>query len=418
MRSAAPHSCLGLGELELVEVFDYYDGPVLFTARMQAGQLLLGIYADVGPTHDSWLYLPVGRGRIDALRAHEIDLRTAFQQPEDGFVHLVRTGDSGSVDWSILEAGEIPTDWLPPPREMLVDVAQVTDEVQLLIQPGEPLDDVDGDMFAKLVPEVLNLVQATADAELTGRAWSERPHDRAVELRKSTRVAHTIQASFGLRLLIPREPPSAQPDAFETRSLSQRVVERLDGALQLLLTAWETNDVETVTSDAEHLVTAGISKQLAAILDSSADHDVSLRVRVSGEAEGVLARPKRPLRRGGGDLLAKVATSLQPVPPEPQPRGLVGYVEQLSRKNVVRDEYGEEVSADRQVVIVVSGGQGSRELRYRVELDAEQYEVAIEAHEMSSDVYVRGVPTERGNFRYLERLTHFQIAVFQGTLLE
>lgn len=100
-----------LGQLEIIEVFEYFDGPCLFSCRNRSGAQFLAVFADEGEV-DIWLYAPVSEGRLEAVRAGNVDLHTAFADAEDGFTYLVKFNGS-SVETNPVRGSSIPSDYLP-----------------------------------------------------------------------------------------------------------------------------------------------------------------------------------------------------------------------------------------------------------------------------------------------------------------
>ena len=48
-----------LGTLHMVEVYDFYDGPRLFSCASETGSLYLGYWADQDERGDAWIYVNV-----------------------------------------------------------------------------------------------------------------------------------------------------------------------------------------------------------------------------------------------------------------------------------------------------------------------------------------------------------------------
>lgn len=44
-----------LGELEIVEVYDYFNVPILFSCRNSVSHLYIVIFADHSPEYETWL---------------------------------------------------------------------------------------------------------------------------------------------------------------------------------------------------------------------------------------------------------------------------------------------------------------------------------------------------------------------------
>src|SRR5260370_25873789 len=81
--------------LKIVEVFDAYDGPRLFSARDAAGRLFLALWVDERGDESVWLYLPLSLKRLTALKQNETDLRSAFVESEDKVVFRVIQANKG-----------------------------------------------------------------------------------------------------------------------------------------------------------------------------------------------------------------------------------------------------------------------------------------------------------------------------------
>jgi hypothetical protein len=103
------------GPAELLEVFDEYDGPRLFSCRDDEGQQYLALWVDETAEADLWLYVAVSESRLQAAKEGSITLRDIFLSAESGEVlELVtyRDGRPTTVDRTLATA-EIPRGWLP-----------------------------------------------------------------------------------------------------------------------------------------------------------------------------------------------------------------------------------------------------------------------------------------------------------------
>lgn len=111
------------GPLELVEVYEFFDKPVLASYRDTKGTLFLAVLIDETREGDeTWLYVPLSEGRFQLLRTGAVDLHTAFKQPEEGVTYEVR----------------IPGDRLVPAAVTPLSSAMLTDE--MLPTPGEHIE--------------------------------------------------------------------------------------------------------------------------------------------------------------------------------------------------------------------------------------------------------------------------------------
>ena len=71
-----------LGELEIVEIYDYYNVPILFSCRNSVSHLYIVIFADHSPEYETWLYAEVSLTRLNLIRSGVVDLHDAFSKPE------------------------------------------------------------------------------------------------------------------------------------------------------------------------------------------------------------------------------------------------------------------------------------------------------------------------------------------------
>jgi len=110
-----------LGRLEIIEIYDYYDQPILFACKNAAGHLHLVVAADENDQHETWLYIRVSVERLNLIRSGAIDLHDAFADSEDGRLFQVKSpyDNSTSPQIEYLESNQIPEDMLPISGECL-----------------------------------------------------------------------------------------------------------------------------------------------------------------------------------------------------------------------------------------------------------------------------------------------------------
>lgn len=111
----------GLGRLEIVETYVYYDQPVLFSCRNAAGHLYLVVAADENDQHETWLYARVSPERLNRIRSGVIDLHDAFAEPEDSFLlqEIIPYDNQTQPRLEPIQPSQISEDMLPIPGERL-----------------------------------------------------------------------------------------------------------------------------------------------------------------------------------------------------------------------------------------------------------------------------------------------------------
>jgi hypothetical protein len=78
-----------LGNLEILEVYEFYDKPCLFSCKNISGQIFITVWIDETSYSNSWLYVPISLRRFQQIVSGGIDLRSSFLNAEDGFVFNV-----------------------------------------------------------------------------------------------------------------------------------------------------------------------------------------------------------------------------------------------------------------------------------------------------------------------------------------
>ena len=110
-----------LGKLEPIEVYEFYDKPILFSCRNASGSIFLAVSIAEGDESETWLYTQLSLNRFQSVRSGGIDLHDAFTQAEDGFVFKVVTPFSKEEGVTVerMPAQETTKDMLPLPGEFL-----------------------------------------------------------------------------------------------------------------------------------------------------------------------------------------------------------------------------------------------------------------------------------------------------------
>lgn len=110
-----------LGKLEIIEVYEFYDEPLLFACRNASDATFIAVLADEDDESNRWLYAAVSKRRLELIRSGAIDLHSAFSNTEDGFVFLVNIPIKGEepVSVNVQNSATIGEDLLPLPDTRL-----------------------------------------------------------------------------------------------------------------------------------------------------------------------------------------------------------------------------------------------------------------------------------------------------------
>ena len=82
-----------LGNIEIIEIYDFYDQPCLFLCKNKSGHNFLSLWIDELLDKQVWLYLPISKWRLREIFDRSIDLKSAFQTSEDQIIYKILIGD-------------------------------------------------------------------------------------------------------------------------------------------------------------------------------------------------------------------------------------------------------------------------------------------------------------------------------------
>ena len=110
-----------LGELEIVEIYDYFNVPILFSCRNSASHLYIVIFADHLPEYEMWLYAEVSPMRLNLIRSGVVNLHDAFSKPEMGRLLKAMIPHSNSAEFNseYVTPDQLQGDVFPPVDEYL-----------------------------------------------------------------------------------------------------------------------------------------------------------------------------------------------------------------------------------------------------------------------------------------------------------
>ncbi|MEM6500475.1 MAG: DUF6575 domain-containing protein [Cyanobacteria bacterium P01_C01_bin.89] len=217
-----------LGELEIVEVYDFYDKPCLFSCKNQNESLFASIWTDETEEYDEWLYVAISPERLERAQLGYIDLRKLFRAAESGTVFKIQTYfENNNSDIVTLKCTDLLEDQLPEPGEYLVqENAFVPDKIAISnehsfidesMQNGTSILDFrfsypNGEVpvleTACMMTSTQKLVDALTELQ-TGNPTVKGKLKREVLEKSKLTLTGTYQGSFGMRMA-----NFAQPDVF------------------------------------------------------------------------------------------------------------------------------------------------------------------------------------------------------------
>ncbi len=110
-----------LGELEILEIYDYFNVPILFSCRNSVSHLYIVLFADHLPEYEMWLYAEVSLTRLNLIRSGKVNLHDAFSKPEMGRLlkAMIPHNNSGELNSKYITPDQLHSDVFPPVDEYL-----------------------------------------------------------------------------------------------------------------------------------------------------------------------------------------------------------------------------------------------------------------------------------------------------------
>jgi hypothetical protein len=120
MKNNLPESTI-LGILKLIEVYEFYDQPCLFSCKNLSGQVYLALWVDSSEVEDIWLYAPVSSERFNHIKNGKVDLKTVFTHSEDAFVFevIIPFDDQKTTMVKALACKDLTEDQLPETNQFI-----------------------------------------------------------------------------------------------------------------------------------------------------------------------------------------------------------------------------------------------------------------------------------------------------------
>ncbi|MEH2391956.1 MAG: DUF6575 domain-containing protein [Nostoc sp.] len=104
-----------LGQLEIIEVYDFYDKPVLFSCKNKSGLIFIVLCVDSSEFAEIWLYASMSLSRFQSVVQGGVDLRDIFINTEDAFVYQVEIPYEDDLNAVVktIDCNEIQDEYLP-----------------------------------------------------------------------------------------------------------------------------------------------------------------------------------------------------------------------------------------------------------------------------------------------------------------
>lgn len=202
-----------LGQLEIIEVYDFYDKPVLFSCKNKSGFIFIVVCVDSSDFAEIWLYARVSSSRFQSVIKGDVELRHIFAKTEYACVYQVEIPYEDGINVIVknVECNEIPDDYLPELGQFIQSEFQNSENIEVVStqKRREIIDFVlkfpDKDIQEAPVGDlglILSSFQETIDAIGQIKSGRSESHIIPFEIKQKTQVvmSSVFSGSFGMRL--------------------------------------------------------------------------------------------------------------------------------------------------------------------------------------------------------------------------
>ena len=283
-----------LGELEIVEIYDYFNVPILFSCRNSVSHLYIVIFADHSPEYETWLYAEVSLTRLNLIRSGVVDLHDAFSKPEMGRLlkAMIPHGNSAEFNSEYVTPDQLHSDVFPPVNEYLnlgdTPLVSETNLVEIAKSSGREIVGLNFNSIeeysseAPILPLGKILTRLQNVINTIGMIRSESKQ-RNKEIRNSMQLSIlTIQpGSFNIKLAFKKENTSPIKDI---PSIQEDTISEF---LNLLRSKDSGSDLKGILKRLQSKVGEEYKKLLTSLSESGADITFSWASPKSDEQETV-----------------------------------------------------------------------------------------------------------------------------------
>ena len=155
-----------LGQVELSEIYEYFDGPRLFSVRDNAGGLCLAYWFDESEEATGWLYLPITENKLTRLRQQQLTLRQAYEEPET-FYWVVYTRIPPNEDSArLVTRQQIDSDFFPPEGYYIQYADAVSEAEKWVFETRLEGKNLSADLVSRFIGRLRDVVENAAERTL------------------------------------------------------------------------------------------------------------------------------------------------------------------------------------------------------------------------------------------------------------
>lgn len=160
-----------LGKMSIIESYEYYDEPILFSCRSLTGQIYMSVWANQEEEISYWMYVAISNERFSELRKGHIEIQKIFSEPENNLVYIFicnREKDFCNLDYK--KPSEIPLDWFPNPGDFLEINGSHSIEIQKYIDKNTQNIEIVNSLAIEATEPILEVQSIRNLSMISGRS--------------------------------------------------------------------------------------------------------------------------------------------------------------------------------------------------------------------------------------------------------
>ncbi len=264
----------------------------------------------------------------------------------------------------------------------------------------------------KIVRHMRDLVYYSACAEETPQPFFAKGRNVGRDLTRKCRFGHTFAGSYGMTLEMPLVPnaQTVLSDEYDNPPFERRVMQRIIRGLAAIERGSTEADIAILTGDVAGGFNANLYEVMLDLFNELDDYSLDYDISWSGEYRPApdLSTISR-IRLVPNTIRPYVESAARALrqSKESQETFIQGSIVQLRAESVDTEE--DEVEYSERLITVRWDMPSGQPGNIRLQLSAEDYRLACDAHRDNMSVRATGKPEKIGKYWYLTSATHFSV---------
>ena len=159
-----------LGNLSIIDIFHYYDGPKLFSCKNNSDQIYFVLWLgdeEKNYKYDRWMYVPVSLTRLQHIKSGQVKLRDACINPEDDFLWIINMPFDSKIESNL--------EFRQPQSITDDDLPEVEAKLNIKVETIAPIENI-GSYSKHVFVDVLDIAleeEETKSSQISSKALGQ-----------------------------------------------------------------------------------------------------------------------------------------------------------------------------------------------------------------------------------------------------